>query len=34
LKNEGKVDQKVGAIKHTVGKVVDKARDAIKKKVS
>jgi uncharacterized protein YjbJ (UPF0337 family) len=34
LKNEGKADQKVGAIKHAVGKVVDKARDAIKRKVT
>jgi uncharacterized protein YjbJ (UPF0337 family) len=34
LKNEGKADQKVGAIKHAVGKAVDKARDAIKRKVT
>ncbi len=31
MKNAGRVDQKVGDIKQVVGRVIDKARNAIKK---
>jgi len=31
LKQEGRLDQAVGKIKQTVDKVIDKAKDAVKK---